>query len=215
MRRLELGDLRQEDIAERTNDLVSPGTVSDLERGKATLDGLPTKRAAALAQALEWTLLEMQEATGVSLGLSPELLGASLEKVADQFAPVYPIAAAANPSLPAYPNVVEALRGTSHPANMRVFVASSNEMASTSRQSIQEGDHLYTDLDDTRDLRERYIYVITSGGQAYVRRWADTPFGFAWVPDNKDHPTIPPSQAEVVGRVYRVVGDRSDKKLVN
>lgn len=60
-------DLKQEDISERSHDVISQGTVSDLERGKVALDKLTAPRLAALAEALEWTVEEMEAATGLSL----------------------------------------------------------------------------------------------------------------------------------------------------
>ncbi len=60
-------DLRQEDIAARTEDAISQGTISDLERGKVDILNMTASRVNVLAAALDWTLEEMQEALGVRL----------------------------------------------------------------------------------------------------------------------------------------------------
>ena len=67
IRRHELG-LSQEDVA-NTAGGISQRTVSELERGKYSPDKLTAGRAAALARALNWTLLDLQIATGVDFGL--------------------------------------------------------------------------------------------------------------------------------------------------
>ncbi|WP_168734764.1 helix-turn-helix domain-containing protein [Deinococcus sp. KSM4-11] len=60
-------DLRQEDIAARTEDAISQGTISDLERGKVLISNLTSTRVSHLASALNWTVAEMQEALGIRL----------------------------------------------------------------------------------------------------------------------------------------------------
>ncbi|WP_322474693.1 helix-turn-helix transcriptional regulator [Deinococcus sp. AB2017081] len=60
-------DLKQEDVAARTEDAISQGTVSDLERGKVDILNMTASRVGQLATALDWTLEEMQEALGVQL----------------------------------------------------------------------------------------------------------------------------------------------------
>lgn len=60
-------DLRQEDVAARTEDAISQGTVSDLERGKVDIANLTATRLGLLAQALDWSINELQAALGVKL----------------------------------------------------------------------------------------------------------------------------------------------------
>ena len=69
-RREELGKskgdkITQEEVAARTGDLVSQRTVSHLEKGTIDLSSLAYGRVVALAKALDWTLPEMQRATGL------------------------------------------------------------------------------------------------------------------------------------------------------
>lgn len=60
-------DLRQEDVAARTEDAISQGTISDLERGKVDIRNLTAPRLGALASALGWTPQQMEEALGVKI----------------------------------------------------------------------------------------------------------------------------------------------------
>ncbi|WP_425321347.1 helix-turn-helix domain-containing protein [Deinococcus humi] len=72
-RRIQL-NLRQEDVAARTEDLVSQGTISDLERGKTHLMNITAPRVVALADALEWTPQDFEKATGVPIWRSVDLM---------------------------------------------------------------------------------------------------------------------------------------------
>lgn len=73
-RRIQL-NLKQEDVSARTNDEISQGTISDLERGKTDLVNMTSARLTALANALEWTLEEMEQQTGAALTWSPVRVG--------------------------------------------------------------------------------------------------------------------------------------------
>ena len=67
IRRFRLG-LTQEELAGRTQDVVSQGTISDIERGKVhPLDSLSGKRLGFLIQALEWTPEQFEDETGIHL----------------------------------------------------------------------------------------------------------------------------------------------------
>lgn len=66
-RRVQLG-LSQEDISARTQDQVSQRTVSALETGTTLLEKMAVSRVISLANALSWTVQQMQEATGIDLG---------------------------------------------------------------------------------------------------------------------------------------------------
>lgn len=57
----------QEDVAARTGDLLSQRTVSHLEQGSIELESLAYGRVVALAKALNWTLPELQAATGLEV----------------------------------------------------------------------------------------------------------------------------------------------------
>lgn len=64
-RRHALG-LRQEDIAERTHEVITQGTMSDLERGKVKPTQMTYERFVAYLHALEWTPQEFAQATALN-----------------------------------------------------------------------------------------------------------------------------------------------------
>ncbi len=66
-RRMKL-ELSQEEVAARTGDALSQRTISALETGATPLEKVAISRVISLANALNWTLRQMQEATGIDLG---------------------------------------------------------------------------------------------------------------------------------------------------
>ncbi|GGO32595.1 hypothetical protein GCM10008949_30360 [Deinococcus humi] len=69
MRRVELGK-SQADVAFES-EVLTQTTVSELERGKYGPEDLTAARLSALARGLNWTVAELEAATGLNLGLSP------------------------------------------------------------------------------------------------------------------------------------------------
>lgn len=67
MRRAELGK-SQADVAFDSGELTQT-TVSELERGKYGPEDLTAFRLAALAKGLNWTIPELEKATGLNLGI--------------------------------------------------------------------------------------------------------------------------------------------------
>lgn len=72
MRRTELGK-SQADVA-FDSEVLTQTTVSELERGKYGPEDLTAARLAALARGLNWTVSELEGATGLELNLSPSSL---------------------------------------------------------------------------------------------------------------------------------------------
>ncbi len=206
MRRVQLGNLTQEEIQARAEDVISQGTVSDLERGKITLDSLNVKRASALARALEWTLSDMQRATGVDLGIS------EAEDTAREATPVYRLQDLTNPKRQPDSTVfVLPNPKVPNPRNYVVALADSDEMASDRSGSIHSGDLLFIDTNDIAGDRENNNYVIEHAGHIHVRRLTKLPNGLAFTADNPAYAYkfIPAEQARVLGRIYRRVRDGS------
>lgn len=79
LRRMHL-DRTQEEVAALGGDLLSQGTVSDLEQGRINLNRLETPRAVALARGLDWTLFQLQDETGVDLGLEASVRAVPLPR---------------------------------------------------------------------------------------------------------------------------------------
>ncbi|WP_160329909.1 LexA family transcriptional regulator [Deinococcus grandis] len=204
MRRVQLGNLTQEDVQERSKDLISQGTVSDLERGKITLDSLNVRRASALAQALGWSLIEMQRATGVDLGLTE-----AHEIKAAEPTPVYSLKALGSVT-PVSDGVNITPNPGPHPANWMQTFMDGDEMD----PRIRDGETIYLDTDKTTP--DKGVYVIRYRDRAYVRRFSQLPTGPAWTADNPAfaHQFIPDGpEVTVLGKIYRVVGIRDSKAL--
>lgn len=204
LRRIRL-QLSQEGVAAAAGDVLSQKAVSDLENGRVFLGDMSMNRVVALARALRWTLPELQAATGVDLGLE-----APVQFVSDRQAPVYPLAAAAQADPPPLDGR-EMLRGD-HPDNFRIFRVDVPDMDASTPTAVRPGEHVYVNLDE-REPHEGHVYVIVAAGRPRVRRWAPTPFGHAWVADNREHDPIPPASAQVLGRIYRVTSDRINPQL--
>lgn len=206
MRRLQLGGLTQEDVQARSGDTISQGTISDLERGKITLDSLNVLRANGLARALGWTLSELQAATGINLGADKVEPVSSSEPT-----PVYALQQLADPSAtPIGVNLTPS--GKAHPAHWRQTVMEGDEMD----PRIRDGESIY--FDTSRTKPDAGVYVILHRGRVHVRRYSQLPSGPAWTADNPSYALnfIPASdEVTVLGRVYRVVGIRDDHSLLN
>lgn len=195
LRRTEL-QLSQEVVAERAD--MSQSYYSDIERGSKQLLGLTLGKLLGLARALDWTLLDLQRATGVDLGLN------ELELVGEGSADVYPLAAALNPKRPGRPVDHDAVApGISQPFLVR---ADTEEMQGTSRASIRPGSILHLDLGDT-SLDEGRVYVVTDDDGAHVRLYTVTRLGAVFRAENRTFEDIPAADARVVGRVVSVASD--------
>lgn len=195
LRRTQL-QLSQEVVAERAE--MSQSYYSDIERGSKELMGLTLGKLLGLARALDWTLLDMQRATGVDFGL------AELELVGEGSADVYPLDAALDPSRPGAPVDHDAVApGIVRPLLLR---ADTEEMQGTTRASIRPGSILHVDLDDT-ELDEGRVYVITDEDGPHVRLYTVTRLGAVFRAENRIFEDIPADEARVVGRVVSVASD--------
>lgn len=88
-RRRELG-LRQEDIAARTREMITQGTVSDVERGRVKPTNMTTERFNAYLDALSWSAPEFSEKTGLKVSNTPSLYPDKPNIYTDQVALVNP-----------------------------------------------------------------------------------------------------------------------------
>lgn len=163
-------------------------------------------RVVALARALNWSLADMQAATGVDLGITPaEPISTSTPT------PVYSLKAlaAASPK----PDGVNATPNPGpHPAHWMQTFMEGDEMS----PRIPEGFSIYFDTDKTTP--DRGIYVIRHAGRAHVRRYSELPSGPAWTADNPAYAlSFIPAHADVqvLGKVYRIVGIREAQSLLN
>ena len=202
LRRTELGKT-QDDIVAESNDLMTQAWVTDIERGRTDLLKAGMEKVVALARALEWSLEDMQEATGLDLGM------AVLKPKSIRFEPVYLLSEATKSQPRSEGSIV--LQDSVNPPRFRVFIMEGDEMVSSLPNVIHPGYSVYTDLDSVRPI-EGKDYVIVYEGVAHVRTFTQTPLGPAFAATNPTHPLIP-ATANVVGRVYRRVGVQDDLTL--
>lgn len=197
VRRVQLG-LSQEGIADATQGVVSQSTMSALEVGKQELTDLAYIRVVALAKALNWSLAEMQRATGVDLGITPVTL------VGEGSADVYPLTAALNLDTPG-PAVDHELitPGIKRPLLLRM---DSEEMLGVTSASIRPGSTLHIDQADTTPEEGR-VYVLTDQDGAHVRLYTTTRLGPVFRAENRTFEDIPATEATIIGRVVSVATD--------
>jgi len=187
-------------------DGISQKAVSDLENARVHLTDMSMGRVVALARALNWSLSQLQEATGVDLGVpnaEPVTTG--------EPTPVYLLKDLADPN--PQPHGLNTTPNTGkHPKNWRQTVMDGDEMT----DAIRDGESIYFDLDITQPGSG--VFIITHAGKVFVRRYVVLPSGPAWVAANPAyaHQFIPASdEVKIVGRIYRVVGIREAPALLN
>jgi len=204
-RRLQLG-YSQEGVMAASKDGISQKAVSDLENARVQLTDMSLGRVVALARALNWSLAELQVATGVDLGLS------NVEPVRTTTpTPVYLLQDLIHPN-PKPHGMNHTPSEGPHPKNWRQTVMEGDEMM----DAIREGESLYFDTDMTEPGPGAFI--IAHAGRVHVRRYSVLPSGPAWITANPAyaHQFIPASNdVRVIGRIYRVVGIREDTALFN
>ncbi len=212
-RRARLG-LRQEDVSERTEDRLSMGTVSDLERGKVQLGNLTYPRLLDLAQALEWTVAELSEQTGVTLSAydgksSDTPPSQALELLGFRMCDVYDLLSASRPLSEAepIPDLSPIPVANEHARPGLVLFRVRGDSMTVGAEGIHEGDIIYTDTHDRLPVSE-HVYVIHIPGDGVTLKRVRSLGGELWLfsdnPDQTRHPPFRPDEASVIGRVYDV-----------
>lgn len=204
-------DFTQDEVADRTEGVLNQKNVSDFENARVDLRDTTVTRAAALARALDWTLFDLQDATGIDLGLGRNP-ASTVKPLAAHGVPLYPMKAAVNPSLPPYEfSVMLQPRrdGQPHPATLKAFVMDSDEMTVPGKRSLSEGDYVVVDM-AAHELEHGQQYVVQRNGTVHVRRYKENEMGRGYYADNVLHEPIPTQGTKVIGRVYRLSSpDRS------
>ncbi|WP_168734699.1 LexA family transcriptional regulator [Deinococcus sp. KSM4-11] len=212
VRRVQLG-LSQEDLAARTDDLVSQRTVSALETGATPLDKMAIARVVSLANALDWSIRQMQDATGIDLGaaIPTEWVQAgsgkqTLTSVADVMR--VPVIGMASAGAPVNDEEDERIIGWEYPTadeyrpHMLVLQVDGESMNNGDAKGMQHGDRLYIDPREL-ELHEGRIYVVHVHGNGIVVKRARKLGSDWWLfSDNKDFAPTKPDQATIIGRVF-------------
>jgi transcriptional regulator with XRE-family HTH domain len=193
LRRAQLG-LTQEGVSGQSMSnegevLISQRTVSDLEKGNVALIDLSARRLVALARALNWSLPELQRATGIDLGL--EDVGDNASVLAQQPAP--------QPPRP----LLDELYHNHIAKNTHLFVANAGTPIITpTGAAIRKDDLLFVDIIDTIPKIGK-IYMVEHSGSTRVHILSWLSGGIYWVNNNPDDAPIARADAKVIGRVVR------------
>lgn len=191
-------------MAERAE--MSQSYYSEIERGARPLPTLTHQKLMNLADALGWTLSQMQRATGVDLGL------VEVEDMGQAATPIFLLQDLLNqePQPDAYAFIAPNPNVVTPPSAVAVF-ADSNEMVSEQRRSIHKDDIVFIDTDDTTPDRPNNVYAIQHEGRVHLRRLSILPSGPAFTADNPQFALnfIPIDQARVLGRAFRIVSDHT------
>lgn len=165
----------------------------------------------ALAHVLRWSMAEMQEATGVDLGVPKGWTVAggsqqSLSPVGDvRRVPVIGLASA---GAPVADEEDARIIGWEYPAeseyrtSMLVLEVDGESMTNGDAEGLNHGDRLYVDPRDT-DLQEGKVYVIHVHGNGIVVKRARK-LGTDWwlFSDNTEFTPTRPDEASIIGRVF-------------
>lgn len=203
-RREELG-IRQDDFPEITDELISQGTVSDIERGKVNPMKLEARRLFAYIHALQWTPKQFFDSTKlepvITITESDGTWAPTLEP-GERVSParffIEPLRGLATAGRPVDPEGVPVLASVWRRGSF-VYQVEGDSMTPT----LNEGDRVYVDPREM-DLREERVYVFEIPGDGHVikrvRRLDD---GEMWlVSDNPRYRPMRPDECLVVGRVY-------------
>lgn len=163
----------------------------------------------ALAYALRWTLAELQEATGVDLGvpttwtMAGQHAGDDVTSSARVRVPVYALAAAGAGVWTEEEAVtyIEVEPEIARRPNRVTFQVDGSSMEPT----LEHGDFIHVDLAD-RDIRDDKVYVVLMLSNGVVVKRARVYEGgvVELVSDNKNHPSVRPDEARIIGRVCAV-----------
>jgi repressor LexA len=212
--------LTQEDLAARTGDLFAQRSISNLETGRNEgLENLSLQRLNALSRALDWTLEELQEATGVTLDLAqppPLLFEPNATELTDYvIRPIEALAAAAGS-----PEVIETQHSdvyimprVNFRPSYRFFTADGDSMVMGDGDGIHHGDTLIVDT-ALLEPREGEVFVVQDETGAVVVKRARVWNGEWWL--TSDNPRYPPFQLEsarILGIVKDAEGKRNFRRL--
>lgn len=203
-RRVQLG-LRQEDVAARTGDEISQGTISDLERTKTHLSNLTYGRVRLLATALDWSPAALAEATGVQLyldGSADDVRPANLDEYV--LVEARSIAhAGPDDSIQDLPPATQRLVPRSALRRDAVAILiTGDSMTRPDGGGVHAGDLVMLDPHD-RDLRDGEAYIIRIHGNGWVLKRARLLMGEWYLfSDNPNFPPYKPDQADVEGQAY-------------
>lgn len=187
---------------------VSQAAVGQYERGDVDLQNARIATLKGLAEALGWSLADMQQETGVNFGFEPVDLILSQVPVDDHalamgfhLAPIIGQASAGNPEMYPVPNHVWR-RGT------RVLEITGHSMTTGDPDSLRDGDWVFVDSNQTQ-LQDGKVFVIEIIGNGMtVKRARKISGEWFLMSDNPEYPSLTVDEARIIGNVYDAVGRR-------
>lgn len=209
-RREELG-IRQDDFPEITNELISQGTVSDIERGKVNPMKLEARRLFAYIRALKWTPKQFFDSTK----LEPAMTVTESDEWVGSLQPGERVTLTHLVSVPYFTAVggkpvtstFDIPKRKRRPGTVAVHVE-----GDSMEPGLPEGDIALADKTLT-NLREGHAYVFLIPGDGYtIKRVFFGPDGWEIHSDNKRYrPRLLPDDWVVVGEIYDSIGFKGFK----
>jgi repressor LexA len=173
---------------------ISQAAVGQYERGDVNIANAKGSTVRALADALEWSLEDLQRETGIDFGIDPKIhTGDRVTPVGYTMTPIMNSAKAGSPESYPVPNGVKRRPGT------RVFLVDGDSMTPT----FQDGDALLVDTNLT-NVQDSKVYVLEVIGNGFCVKRARMISG-QWLldSDNPRHGMFRPDEVRVIGRVYK------------
>ena len=210
-RRAQLGRKSGSTIEQETDGVIYQKLLQRIENGEKPLDSLTPKQLHALALALCWSVRDLQEATKVDLGAfiptgwvqAGQHSGDDVTSSTRVRVPVYALAAAGvgtwtEDDVVTY---IEVEPEIANRPNRVTFQVDGSSMEPT----LEHGDFIHVDLAD-RDIRDDKVYVVLMLSNGVVVKRARVYEGgvIELVSDNKNHPSVRPDEARIIGRVCAV-----------
>jgi transcriptional regulator with XRE-family HTH domain len=188
LRRVALGK-SQEEVA-NDSQVLTQRTVSELENAKYTPDSLTVSRLVALARGLEWTLFDLQTATGLDLSLGEP--GEKLIPAPVQTFKLFPIREATK-----WPAAMDDFK--EWPAHVWNQHARPGLAVFFEGEDPSQGGTLhYIDTHDRNPESEQFYLVVTEGQAKICEYKANTGIGIYLSPTGIHNPT----DVTVIGHRY-------------
>jgi repressor LexA len=202
-RRLKQLGLSQADFSKRLG--KSPGWAAarffpDVERAVRYLAYMEPHTLNRMLSVLRWTPEEFSEATGLEV----PFVRPAKEQPGEAYV-VLPVigTAAAGPPWPTVEHIAVP-KGVLR-AGTLVFRVDGDSMDTGDDRGIKDGDYVLVDPNLT-DLRDGRVYLVEIVGDGLaVKRAKKAGKGWVFISDNPAGPVLTPSEARVVGQVYRKI----------
>lgn len=200
LRRLELG--KSQEAVALDSGILNQTTVSELENDKYEIGNLTAARLGGLARGLNWSLAELEKATGVDFGLSAYASAEEVRIIPNvHIVPVRTLAAA-GPAF--YTDAAVVDNAVVEDQQFRRGMLVVEIVGDSMEPSVPERSRAYIDVGLTTPVDGK-MYLIHIKGDGFIVKRAKK-LGSSWVlaSDNLAYGFLTPDEAVVVGQVYFV-----------